>query len=188
MRSLTVKFLPLRPKTLQFLAKECMHNNVFSRRKKMIVFQPGMSLHIVRTILLKNTFNLAKKAILSFFFSAQECRQLKYSQPVQDKALNNHVIMKINITREDICNIKCFIEPNCLSFNVGPLENNNQYLCEISDSDDVLHPGDLAQRVGFIYQGTQVFLEFYFVPGQREVWEFTVSSVLYSLLFHQYKR
>lgn len=65
--------------------------------------------------------------------------------------------MTMNVAKEDICNVQCFIEPNSLSFNVGPVVNNDQYLCEISDSDGVLHPGDLVQRLGFAYQGTQVF-------------------------------
>ena len=111
------------------------------------------------------------------YISAQECRQLKYSQPVQDRALTNHVIIKINTTREDICNIRCFIEPNCLSFNVGPL-GDHQYLCEISDSDEVLNPEDLVQRMEFTYQGTEVFLELDLFPGQ-------CKRQYGSILFHQ---
>lgn len=49
-----------------------------------------------------------------------------------------------------------------MSFNVGPLDDKYQYLCEISDSDGVLYPEDLVSRTGFTYQGTQVFLEFDF--------------------------
>ena len=116
-----------------------------------------------------------KNVSILYFISAKECRQLEYSQPVQDRVLTNHVIIKINTTREDICNVMCFVEPNCLSFNVGPLDENHQYLCEISDSDEVLHPGDLVQRSGFTYQGTQVFLEFDFVPWQWAEQEFTGS-------------
>ena len=99
--------------------------------------------------------------VIAFHFISgeEECRQLEYSQPVQDRALTNHVIIKINTTRKDTCIVKCFIEPKCLSFNVGPLDNH-QYLCEISDSDDVLYPGHLVQRMGFTYKGTQVCLEF----------------------------
>ena len=91
-----------------------------------------------------------------YSISAQECRHLKYSQPIQDRALTNHVIIKSNTTRQDICNVMCFMEPNCLSFNVGPLDDNHRYLCEVSDSDDVLHPEGLVPRLGFTYQGTQV--------------------------------
>ena len=87
------------------------------------------------------------------------------------------MILKIKTTRQDICNVKCFIEPNCLSYNVGPLDENHQYLCEINDSDEVLHPGDLVRRSGFAYQGTQVFLEFDFVQflamGRAGVFCFT---------------
>ena len=106
--------------------------------------------------------------VVFHFISGQECRQLKYSQPLQDRALTNHEIIKINTTREDICKIRCFIEPNCLSFNVGPLDDNHQYLCEISDSDEALHPRDLVPRRGFTYQGTQVFLNLILFPGKGQ--------------------
>ena len=55
-----------------------------------------------------------------------------------------------------------------MSFNVGPLDDNHQYLCEISDSDDVLYPEDLVPRTGFTYQGTQVFLEFDFATNTND--------------------
>ena len=65
-----------------------------------------------------------------------------------------------------------------MSFIVGPLDDNHQYLCEISNSDEVLHPEDLLPRMGFTYRGTQVLLEFDFVPGQSK-------GQYGSLLFHQ---
>nr|XP_058947475.1 uncharacterized protein LOC131775392 [Pocillopora verrucosa] len=83
----------------------------------------------------------------------EECRVLLYFKPMKDRTLLNHVMIRIDIPREDVCSIRCFLEPNCLSYNVGPLEHSNRYLCEISDSTDVRHPGDLVQRLGFTYQG-----------------------------------
>lgn len=94
----------------------------------------------------------------SFHFLAaeEECRLLLYFKPMKDRTLLNHVMIRIDIPREDVCSIRCFLEPNCLSYNVGPLEQSNRYLCEISDSTDVRHPGDLVQRLGFTYQGIKV--------------------------------
>lgn len=74
----------------------------------------------------------------------------------------------MNTTREDVCQIRCFLEPNCLSYNVGLLGNIDKYLCEISDSNDILHPGDLVQRLGFTYQGTKVFREFALLTGDKQ--------------------
>ena len=74
-----------------------------------------------------------------------------------------------------MCQVRCYIEPSCLSFNVGPLENNDHFLCQISDSDEVLHPGDLVQRLGFTHQGTQVFESLVRWRG-TDVWgHFTLS-------------
>ena len=64
-----------------------------------------------------------------------------------------------------------------MSYNVGPLDENHQYLCEISDSDEVLHPGDLVRRRGFTYQGTKVFLEFDFVSWKWVEPEFSISPI-----------
>ena len=94
----------------------------------------------------------------SFHFLAaeEECRVLLYFKPMKGRTLLNHVMIRIDIPREDVCSIRCFLEPNCLSYNVGPLEHSNRYLCEISDSTDVRHPGDLVQRLGFTYQEIKV--------------------------------
>ena len=42
-----------------------------------------------------------------------------------------------------------------MSINFGTWPDG-VYLCELSDSDHNLHPGDLKQRVGFFYGPTEV--------------------------------
>ena len=57
-----------------------------------------------------------------------------------------------------ICEIHCFIEIKCESYNFGPNEDGD-YLCELSDSDDVRDPDDLRARQDFLYRATKVRLK-----------------------------
>ena len=54
-----------------------------------------------------------------------------------------------------ICEIQCFIEVKCESYNFGTNEDGD-YLCELSDSDDVRDPDDLRARQDFLYRATKV--------------------------------
>ena len=47
------------------------------------------------------------------------------------------------ITSPDICEINCFVEADCVSFNVGPLQDG-KYWCELSNSDHIGHPEGLV--------------------------------------------
>lgn len=53
------------------------------------------------------------------------------------------------------CDVNCFIENDCVSFNVKPLQNGN-YLCELSNSCDVIHPDDLKEEQGIVYTSFKV--------------------------------
>ena len=53
------------------------------------------------------------------------------------------------------CEIQCFIEVKCESYNFGPNEDGD-YLCELSDSDGVRDPDDLRARQGSLYRATKV--------------------------------
>ena len=53
------------------------------------------------------------------------------------------------------CEIQCFIEVKCESYNFDPNEDGD-YLCELSDSDGVRDPDDLRVRQGSLYRATKV--------------------------------
>ena len=54
-----------------------------------------------------------------------------------------------------ICEIQCFIEVKCESYNFGPNEDGG-YLCELSNSEGVRDPDDLRVRQGSVYRATKV--------------------------------
>ena len=58
-------------------------------------------------------------------------------------------------TSEGHCQILCYKEARCVSYNLGPLTNCSR-TCELSDSDDILHPNDLQERGGFSFSAAEV--------------------------------
>ena len=71
-----------------------------------------------------------------------------------EQSLSGHVIKTVEVAKEENCQIQCFIEHRCVSFNRG--QNNGRYICELSDSDHTLHPEDMIQRNGYSYHGSTV--------------------------------
>ena len=72
-------------------------------------------------------------------------------QPLENMALNNHVIRRDRVGNEDLCQLNCYLEPNCVSYNYGP-SGDGDFVCELSNRD---HQGvsssDLRTRDGFTY-------------------------------------
>lgn len=67
-------------------------------------------------------------------------------------ALTKHVIKSDRVFDEEICRINCYVEPNCASYNYGPVDNE-LYLCELNDKNHLQVPSDeLEARDGFIYR------------------------------------
>ena len=63
--------------------------------------------------------------------------------------------ISLSVALRDTCKNLCTIEDTCLSVNMGP-PINDKVLCQLSDSDHMQHPGDMKQREGFTYRGTEV--------------------------------
>lgn len=71
------------------------------------------------------------------------------------KALDGHVIKTLQVKKQEQCELRCFHESECVSYNMGPSLVNG-YTCELSNSDHVRHPDALVPRPGYIYRGTEV--------------------------------
>ncbi|RMX40279.1 hypothetical protein pdam_00008736, partial [Pocillopora damicornis] len=82
------------------------------------------------------------------------CRILEFLPRDLGKALSGHVITTVQVETVAQCEVRCFQEPNCLSYNLGPYQTY-EHTCELSNSDRVLHPNDLVPRPGYTYSGTE---------------------------------
>ena len=65
--------------------------------------------------------------------------------------LTKHVIQSEQVFDKDICELKCYLETNCVSYNYGPLEDGN-FLCELNDKTHLqVPPNDLEAKDDYIY-------------------------------------
>ena len=76
---------------------------------------------------------------------------LQFKQPIINHAMVVHVIKSVQVKSEIGCESLCFADDDCMSVNLGPLQNN-KHLCELSNSDHDIHPEDLQHQRGFIYK------------------------------------
>ena len=79
-----------------------------------------------------------------------------YAAPIYDKALQGHVFKALQLEKEELCRINCYLEETCQSYNVASSPHLGRWECELSDTDDKQHPESLVTSLGKIYRATQV--------------------------------
>ncbi|KAK2548233.1 hypothetical protein P5673_031636 [Acropora cervicornis] len=103
---------------------------------------------------------LSQSQILELRKKPEEpCRHLEFISDniFQGYSLKNHVIRTIQNINEDFCGALCFMEYNCVSFNVkvtgGP---GTSTICELNNSTHHANLGDLQTLQNSIYHGITV--------------------------------
>lgn len=89
-------------------------------------------------------------------FLSEACRALEFTDLFEGVALTGHLIKNLSLEVQNNCQLSCYLEDDCVSYNLGPKNTDGKYVCELSDSDDQQFPGDLVPRNGFIYGVTKV--------------------------------
>ncbi|KAM7428808.1 hypothetical protein ABFA07_020264 [Porites harrisoni] len=59
-------------------------------------------------------------ASLCSVLSIEYNRIIVFKGPIPDRVLPDHVIRTEKVLNEGGCRVKCFLEPKCVSINVGP--------------------------------------------------------------------
>lgn len=95
------------------------------------------------------------------------CRVLKFTAAEEGRYLEHHVIQSILVDDNDFCQMKCYVEQTCSSYNLGSMESRDKFVCELSDSDHYQHPGDLVFKKGFSYHPAVVSILFQQVLTNR---------------------
>ena len=67
------------------------------------------------------------------FFAADECRIILFEEPIPNMAIKGHVIRSGEVLSEGSCRTMCYMEPNCVSINVQPLQGG-KYKCELNNA------------------------------------------------------
>ena len=67
--------------------------------------------------------------------SSEYNRIIIFKEPIKGKALQGHVIRSVKVANEGSCRVQCFMEPNCVSINVGPVQEGKG-ICELNNATD----------------------------------------------------
>ena len=71
---------------------------------------------------------------------------------IRDKALKGHVVKTVPVPNEEVCEITCFQEPNCMCYNYGPVRNE-AHTCELNArSHQQNFSDDLAVKFDYVYR------------------------------------
>ena len=67
------------------------------------------------------------------------------------------MITTLNVPDGDACQLQCYLDNDCVSYNFGPSETStgDGNVCELNNSTDKRH---LKTRKNFIYEGSQVII------------------------------
>ena len=86
-------------------------------------------------------------------------RILIFKEPFSNKALEGHLIRTEKVSDEGNCRLKCYLEPNCVSVNVGPLDKGT-HICELNnDTDESPSYLALVERQLYTYHAVEVWLD-----------------------------
>ena len=69
------------------------------------------------------------------FLLPDYCRIKQFKKPIPDKVFVGNVIRTEKVSDEESCRVKCYLEPNCVSINVGPAEKDG-HMCQINNATD----------------------------------------------------
>ena len=86
----------------------------------------------------------------SSFHLKDHCRILDFVYHITGKALKNHLIRNISTPNCELCQIECFTERRCLSYNCRGVS------CELNSADHIEYPEDLKDEEGSDYHAAEV--------------------------------
>ena len=69
------------------------------------------------------------------------------------------MIRTIDVSNEDICQLQCYREPNCVSYNFNKNEENGQHKCDLNNATyehDSEHSDDIAENENYVHRGAEV--------------------------------
>ena len=94
--------------------------------------------------------------LFAFLLSLSDsCRHLDFrvSMAFDGHRLINHVIRTIEFVERDFCGALCYMEHNCISYNMEIIgESSTARKCELNNSTHNEHPEDLRPWNNYVYQ------------------------------------
>ena len=101
---------------------------------------------------LEKLFILRRATIKFFSLSTDdEFRNIVFKQPIPNKILKNHLIKTEDVPNEGSCRVLCYMDPDCVSINLGPFMRG-KHICQLNNATDK----SLANEHGFTYLAIEV--------------------------------
>ena len=129
--------------------------------------------------------SIIKRALLTFLV----CRNAIFKEPLkaQDKMLSNHSLGEHLVMTEDQCHIQCYLNNDCVSYNLGPSSIPGSLLCELNNADRYQYPQDYRDEPEYSYRGAMVLLrEHTFFFNSMALPFFTLTSYLVQAFVHYF--
>ena len=111
----------------------------------------------------KNSIGSARIACLCFntasLLRTDNCRQLEFrpDHTFDGKRLEKHVIHTVEVMDGDFCETVCYMEPNCVSYNLKKAASDNgKYNCELNNSTFEGQQDKLKKNSKYLYRGGKV--------------------------------
>lgn len=102
--------------------------------------------------------------ISKYQFDPDFCRSLEFkpAKVFDGQRLINHVIRIDDIKDRVLCKIRCFKEPNCVSYNFEkqPNGNNGTHKCELNDVTHEENEDDLVRDYNYFYRGAEASVNY----------------------------
>lgn len=85
-----------------------------------------------------------------------DCRKIQFNPQTVDKVLIHHVIRSVLLPNQDICEISCYKEPNCVSYNYGPMQSEKPW-CDMNNRTHLqVSAEDFITKEGYTYRDVLV--------------------------------
>ena len=83
-----------------------------------------------------------------------------FAKAIHGKKLNGSVFQEISVDSEISCQIACVKEIRCLSYNfrASITKDEDEFICELSDSDRFTGQENFIEDGGVLYRGIQVIV------------------------------
>ncbi|XP_022784288.1 angiopoietin-1-like [Stylophora pistillata] len=79
-----------------------------------------------------------------------EFRNIIFKEPISNKIMKNHVIRTDEVSNKGSCRVLCYMDPDCVSINLGPLMQG-KHKCQLNNATDKT----LASEKDFTYLATE---------------------------------
>lgn len=98
-------------------------------------------------------------SLLILPFLLGNCRQIEFrsTYTLDGKRLKDHVISTNDVMHGDFCEMLCYREPNCVSYNLKKAaEYDGKFKCELNNSTFEGQKDKLEENSQYIYRGAKV--------------------------------